>query len=774
LFNATASTFKLPNPASRVDSLDMFTPLEIKKAKRWLVLAEIPAGIFWSGFGITYLTGFFLALKASTVQIGLISAIPSICSLAAIFGGWLIGHTRRWRSWVIALLTIAFLAHAFIGAIPYLFASAPAAIQIQIALIALGGAYMAFRVQDIFWYSWASEIIPEGQRGNFFGQLIIIVPLIGMPFNYLIGRYLDLFNDLTGFCAVFGICGLVGTLMAMMYRQVPDARAKAQLDGPSLMNQMRIVLRDVPFQKFLLFVFTFTLATGTIGPFASVFMIENLRIPYAWIAIFAILYSIFFTVFSIVWGYLVDKYGSRPILLLCCVPLAVICFLWVLNTPDRYFMVPVIHIISGIVTAGMAVALQNLVMDFSSRQHSAAYLSVYQIVFGIIGFAAPLLGSSVVLLCRDLNLHLLGYSIGRYHVLFALVGLLSFLPLFFITRIHEPGGKPAWFVLRNMLMVNPLNLVFRLFAYHHSFDEKTRLNATVGLGRTGSPIVVSELVNTLDDPIYFVRREAALALGRIGDCEAVMPLIAKMADECANIQYEAAWALGNIKDGQSIPPLLKCLQGPDPKLRGYAAMALGEIGAAAAIEPLLERLENGQDAFETTCAANALSRLGYKGALWKILEKLVASDQSVIRRQLTVSLGDMLGTQGSFYRLLTHEERVYGEEVSRILTRMTHVISKKRKANIDPVHFARRVEALKQIEDFYATKRYMETLRGVVFFSDLLFAPKDHRYNEAQEVGRRFLHELLAQNEALGNRVYWEESLVSIYALKLIFETTQT
>ena len=751
----------------------MFTPLEIKKTKYWLMMAEIPSGIFWSGFGVTYLTGFFLLLKASSFQIGLISAIPSVCSLAAIFGGWLLGHTRRWRSWVIALLTAAFLGHSLIGVIPYLFGSISATSQIRIVLLVLAGAFVLFKIHDVFWYSWVSEIIPEGQRGIFFGRLLIIVPLIGMPCNYLIGRYLDLFNGLTGFCIVFIVCGLVGMLAGIVYRQIPDARAKPQLDGPSLMNQTGIVLRDDSFRKFLLFAFSFTLATGTVGPFTSVFMIDVLHIPYALIAVFAILSSLFFILFSVMWGYLVDKYGSRPILLLCCVPLAIISFLWIFNTPSRYFMVPVIHIISGIASAGTAVALQNLIMGFSSRQHNAAYLTVYQIVAGIIGFAAPLFGSAVVLLCRNLNLQLLGYSIGRYHALFGLVGLLSFLPLFFIIQIQERGGKPALFVLRNILMVNPLNLVFRIFAYHNSFDEKTRLNATIGLGRTGSPIVVGELVNTLDDPIYFVRREAALALGRIGDRDAVMPLIAKMADECANIQHEAAWALGNIKDDQSIPPLLKCLQSSDPKLRGYAAMALGEIGAAAAIEPLLERLEKGQDAFETTCAANALSRLGYKKALWKTLEKLVASDQPVIRRQLSVSLGDMLGERGRFYRLLTHEERVYGEEVGRIITRMTHFISKKRKTAIDPAYCARKIENLKQIEAFYAEKRYLETLREVISVSDLLFGPKYHRYNETQETGHRFLHELLSQNEALGNRVYWEESLVSIYALNLIFEATQ-
>ncbi len=38
-----------------------------------MTLGEIPGGIAWAGIGISYLTGFFLLLKASSFQIGLIS-----------------------------------------------------------------------------------------------------------------------------------------------------------------------------------------------------------------------------------------------------------------------------------------------------------------------------------------------------------------------------------------------------------------------------------------------------------------------------------------------------------------------------------------------------------------------------------------------------------------------------------------------------------------------------------------------------------------------------
>ena len=65
----------------------MFTAVQIRRAKWWMTLAEIPSGVAWSGLGVTYLTGFFLLLHATSFQIGLLSAIPALCSLAGLLGG---------------------------------------------------------------------------------------------------------------------------------------------------------------------------------------------------------------------------------------------------------------------------------------------------------------------------------------------------------------------------------------------------------------------------------------------------------------------------------------------------------------------------------------------------------------------------------------------------------------------------------------------------------------------------------------------------------------
>lgn len=760
----------------------MYTPVQIKQTQRWMALAELPAGVAWAGIGVTYLTGFFLLLKANSFQIGLIAAIPAICSLAAVPGGYLVDRVPRRKPWVIALLALFYLSHIFLGAIPFLFSGLPVNVQVLLGLLVLVGAYALVKVQEVFWYPWASAIIPEGQRGSFFGRLMIVATLVMMPASYLIGKYLDTVGRQPhSFLMVFLVCGLAGLVAALVYSRVPDAGRVAESasnggdDTPKAFRaaDFAVPLRDPAFRKFLLFALTNSLAGGLVGPFTTVFMLETLRISYTRIALFGILFSAAYIVFVVVWGYLVDKYGSRPILLLCCAPGLLFNLMWVFNTPENCWLLPVVHVLSGVTTAGITVAWQNQLMGVSTGPRSSAYLSVFQVATGLVGFAAPMLGSAVVAAYHDVSLAVCGYQLGPYQVLFLMTGVLAVLPLSFIMRLEEPRGKPALFILRSMLMANPLKLALHLFAFHRSFGEKERLHATIGLGSTGSPMVVGELINTLDDPIYFVRREAALALGRIGDRDAVSPLLAKLADEYANIQYEAAWALGRIRAEQSIPPLLECLRNPDPRLRGYAATALGEIGAAAAIEPLCERLETSHDGFETTCVANALSRLGYKKALWKTLEHLVRSDQPVVRRQLSVSLGDLLGEQGSFYRLLTREERVYGDEIRRLLTRLARGVERRWAAKLGPDATQAVINGLRTVEQRYGEKQYADALREVVTVSERLFGPQVHRYHEQEEVGRRFIRELQSQNETLGNRVYWEECLVSIYALDLIFSATQ-
>jgi MFS family permease len=737
-----------------------------------MMAAEGPGGVAWAAIGLPYLTGFFLLLHASSVQISLLSAIPAICSLAGVAAVVMMDRLKGKKAVIVWGIVIFYLGHAMLGLLPTIAPWLPSKVQILVGLGLLAIAYIVVRIHEVFWYPLASAIVPEGQRAKFFGLLIVVNTLVSMPLSLIVGKFLDAHNTLLCFGAVFGVCGVIGSLAAAFYAPVPDVPNERVGDADFLLERLKSPFLDGAFRRFLVFVLFATLAGGLCGPFTNVFMIETLRIPYIHIAGFNALYSATYVVFLNVWGYIIDKYGNKPVLLLCASPLPVIQCLWVFNTPQHYPLIALIYLFNGIAVAGTVVAINNLLMGVSTGKNSASCLAAYQVVTGVVGFVAPLAGSLLVQTVASVKFQVWGMEWGQYHLLFLATGALLLVPLFLVGRIPETKGKSALFVLRNMMFVNPVRLAFNLFTFHRSESEQDRIHATTRLGQTANPLVLSELVNALDDPVYFVRREAALALGRVRDPDAVQPLIAKLADDYACIQHEAAWALGVIKDEASIQPLLECLKSPDRRLRGYAAMALGEIGASVAIDPLLAMLEKSNDVFENTCAANALSQLGYKKAVWKTLEKLVASDQAVVRRQLSVSLGDLLGDRGTFYRLLTKEEKVYGEAVGRLIEEMSRAIHKSWRGKMGDEDVFQVTDGLKTVQSLYLDGQYVDSLRQVVKVSDLLFGKEVHHYNYTQEIGRKFLRELLAQNEAIGNRVYWEECLLSIYELDLIFRAT--
>lgn len=751
----------------------MVTPIEAKKAKKWFMLAELPAGVAWAGIGVTYLTGYFLQLKANSFQIGFISAISPLSSITSIFGMYLLNRIASRKIMVLITVYTFYALFSLLGAVPFVFGKSTMSFQVVVSLLLLVTAFVIVRITDMFWYPWASAIVPEGQRGKFFGMIFILHSLAIIPANLLIGKFLDIYNDFFGFFVVFGVCGLMGVAAIFLYLPIIDVKVGREEKQSSIFKQIFVPLKDRNFRMFILFALFNTLAGGLAGPFTSVFMIETLKIKYTYIAAFGVIYSASFMIFMGVWGYIVDKYGNKPVIAMCAVPIIIYMTLWIFNKPDNYALIPIIQFLSGISVAGGVVVVNNILLGVSTPENKGSYMAVFQIVVGIAGALAPLAGSVIVEVFKNFNGEFLGYPVCNYQILFGITAMLSILPLIFVIKVNEPKSKPVMYVFRNIMLYNPIKLAVNLFFYHTSSSEKDKISATAGLGDTGSPMALSELIISLDDPSYFVRREAALALGRIRDRDAVMPLIEKLSDEFANIQQESAWALGNIKDEKSIPPLIEGLKSADKRLRGYSAIALGEIGDSSAIEPLLSMLDNSNDVFETTCAANALSKLGYKKALWKTLEKLVASDKPVVRRQLSVSVGDLLGAPGGFYKLLANEEKVYGEEVNKIVTGVIKLINKRWKGKLGGDSADGAIRGFRRISDLYVNGQYADSLKEVVGITEDLFGRGIHKYNYTQEIGRKFIKELLSQNEKQGSKIYWEECLLSIYELGMIFGETE-
>ena len=92
-----------------------------------------------------------------------------------------------------------------------------------------------------------------------------------------------------------------------------------------------------------------------------------------------------------------------------------------------------------------------------------------------------------------------------------------------------------------------------------------------------------------------------------------------------------------------------------------------------------------------------------------------------------------------------HEERVYGEEVGRMLGGMARRVRRRWAPRLGPERVESLLDGLRRVEALYTGRHYAEALRAVVWVCDALFGPETHVSNDTQETGRLIQTDLCCQ-----------------------------
>ncbi len=188
-------------------------------------------------------------------------------------------------------------------------------------------------------------------------------------------------------------------------------------------------------------------------------------------------------------------------------------------------------------------------------------------------------------------------------------------------KIGEPSATPA---LVRMLRDPSLNV--RLFA----IEALGRLGRDKNRDPQNNQVVVSALIQALQEKLEFDRSYAAKALGEIGNPAAVPALIKALQDESSSVVYYAAQALVHLHRGLHpsqdldrseaiVHALIARVKAPqssdaltsDALAKSYAAEALGKLGNASAIPVLIQVLDTiGSESADATLMASAAKALG--------------------------------------------------------------------------------------------------------------------------------------------------------------------
>jgi len=346
--------------------------------------------------GGTFLTALALLMGASNFQIGVLAGLPTFTNIFQLLSVWLVGKLRNRRLVAVGCGLLARVPLLVIGGMAL---SSAASVHLLMSLLFF--FYFFGSIAGPSWNSWMKDLIPENIMGSYFARRIRLSQILNVSLSILLALLLDHVKrkaaglELVAYGAMFLAGGVVGISGALILSRAPEP--KTVVSEAHFLRLLRQPLKNRNFGRLLLFnalwVFSLNLAT----PFFTVYMIKTMGLPLSYIIVLSSI-GLLSSIFTIrIWGRWADRYSNKtiigvggPLYVLCIVGW---CFVGIYtHLYANLILLVLIHIGSGISTAGINLSLANIGLKLSPKEDAIVYLSTQNIIMAFFSSVAPLVG----------------------------------------------------------------------------------------------------------------------------------------------------------------------------------------------------------------------------------------------------------------------------------------------------------------------------------------------------------------------------------------------
>ncbi len=431
-------------------------------------------GMLWSaGNGLTsgtLIVYLALELGAQGIAVSWILATPAAVGLLRLLSPVLIGLCGDARRTCLWFWLASYVVLAFLPAV--VLASSPTAGIIGLVLLLCVHQLLEYIGLVAFW-SWMADLVPRRIRGRYFGRrqvlgLAVLLPVLlgsGLLADAWKRRVKDEQPQLVplGYVipAGFGTACLLVSLLPLLRmpgspRASPSWGRHSCLPGRQAGNGRQECLphsresawrsipepfRDRRFWRLLAFGVWFSLANGltqaaqNIYPYSlgvsATFLLamqSMMRGGQLGVAAWA--------------GPFSDRYGNRPVLILCQAVVATGPLFYLLAVPDRTWPIAGAWL-AWSAYAGLNVCLPNLMLKLSPKHNNASYIACYFAVTSIVYAASTVTGGYLTdhLKAAVPILSFGGWQMNHFQYLLAAGWVQRSLAVLFLLWLIEPG---AW------------------------------------------------------------------------------------------------------------------------------------------------------------------------------------------------------------------------------------------------------------------------------------------------------------------------------------------
>jgi MFS family permease len=344
----------------------------------------------------SYLVLYALEFGATSSQIGLMSTIIGVASMAALLPGAQLAE--RWldpqRAVLVFSRGIGQLVWLALGSLPFFVTGQPAVYGV----LALR-ATRAFTMQasNPAWTTLSAQIVPQWLRGKYFAARNIAKQVAALLVVPAAGLLIDRLGFPIGYQICFGLATLVGVGAFWAYARIPFEHADTEAQVSAAAQDGEIWNSDQDRRNFWIFCATsacWTFSVQVAAPFFSVYLVQVLGATAGIVGTLTAVQNLAALPGQVFYGRWLDRRGIKRTFALSGLLIPFMIWSWVL-VRSPWGVLP-IRVAAGFLFAGFNLSNFNMLLAVTPQVHRTRHIALYRTITQSAVALAPLLGGLIV------------------------------------------------------------------------------------------------------------------------------------------------------------------------------------------------------------------------------------------------------------------------------------------------------------------------------------------------------------------------------------------
>ncbi|MFA6317320.1 MAG: MFS transporter [Elusimicrobiota bacterium] len=363
-----------------------------KGAVRRSIDASTKDGIAWSvmaGFVESYTVPFALALKAGSMEIGILRSLaPLLSSLGQLkIADW-VNRVKSRKAVVLVAVQVQILS--LLMAVSAVFLPEGLALPV---LIAAGVIYaVSGTLGGPPWSSLMGEYLPASKRGVFFGWRNRLTGILVAACSMAAGGILYWYGKgvLTGFLILFGGATI---FRIVSWRYVAKMYEPPYRETPAehfTFTQFVSKLGTSNFAGFTFCCAFYSFAVNLSGPFFAVYLLDGLHFDYLRYMAVTSIGPLVMYMTQRYWGNWADAIGGARVVKMSVVMIPIIPLLWTLS--PHWLFLAAVECYSGFAWSAWLMGVNNFIYDAVTPAKRTRAMAYYSAVTGAGQAIGPLVG----------------------------------------------------------------------------------------------------------------------------------------------------------------------------------------------------------------------------------------------------------------------------------------------------------------------------------------------------------------------------------------------